>query len=126
MSRHVATASRLPIRSTASRLQSTGDGETRDGVLNDVAGVTSRDERPTPEGPGGTQDDVPDTPPNEPQPVPVKEPPAIPEKRGPYVVTGGREFALNCRLCIDSGRWLSFSRLADCIYECGGLRILSR
>lgn len=31
-------------------------------------------------------DDVPETPPTEPKPVPIEEPPASPEKRGPYIV----------------------------------------
>jgi hypothetical protein len=30
-------------------------------------------------------DDTPDTPPTEPEPVPMKEPPPPPEKRGPYI-----------------------------------------
>ena len=34
----------------------------------------------------GDRDETPDTPPTEPQPVPVKEPPPDPEKQGPYVV----------------------------------------
>jgi hypothetical protein len=37
-----------------------------------------RDKAPVP-------DDTPDTPPTEPQPVPVKEPPPQPEKQGPYI-----------------------------------------
>ena len=32
------------------------------------------------------QDDVPDTPPTEPAPVPVEEPPAAPGGDGPYIV----------------------------------------
>ena len=32
------------------------------------------------------RDDVPETPPTEAPPVPVKDPPVAPEKRGPYVV----------------------------------------
>jgi hypothetical protein len=34
------------------------------------------------------RDDIPDTPPTEPQPVPVKDPPPAPEKQGPYIVNG--------------------------------------
>jgi hypothetical protein len=33
------------------------------------------------------RDDIPDTPPTEPEPVPVEEPPAAPEKQGPYIVS---------------------------------------
>jgi len=37
------------------------------------------------------EEDVPDTPPTEPQPVPMREPPSPPdERRGPYVVRHGR------------------------------------
>ena len=32
------------------------------------------------------RDDIPDTPPTEPEPIPVKEPPPAPEKQGPYIV----------------------------------------
>jgi hypothetical protein len=31
------------------------------------------------------KDDTPDTPPTEPEPVPIKEPPPPPEKQGPYI-----------------------------------------
>jgi hypothetical protein len=36
------------------------------------------------------RDKVPDTPPTEPEPVPVEEPPRRPDKRGPYIVQFGR------------------------------------
>ena len=32
------------------------------------------------------RDDIPDTPPSEPEPIPVKEPPPAPEQQGPYIV----------------------------------------
>jgi hypothetical protein len=38
-----------------------------------------RDKNPEP-------DEIPDTPPTEPQPVPVEEPPPAPEKQGPFIV----------------------------------------
>jgi hypothetical protein len=31
------------------------------------------------------RDEIPDTPPTEPQPVPVEEPPPAPEKQGPFI-----------------------------------------
>lgn len=31
------------------------------------------------------RDETPDTPPTEPQPVPVKDPPPAPEQQGPYI-----------------------------------------
>jgi hypothetical protein len=34
------------------------------------------------------RDETPDTPPTEPEPVPIKEPPAPPDKRGPVIVLG--------------------------------------
>ena len=34
----------------------------------------------------GDDDEAPETPPTEPEPVPVEEPPDAPQKRGPYVV----------------------------------------
>jgi hypothetical protein len=38
-----------------------------------------RDKQPEP-------DEIPDTPPTEPQPIPVEEPPPNPEKQGPFIV----------------------------------------
>jgi hypothetical protein len=32
------------------------------------------------------RDKTPDTPPTEPQPVPVQDPPPVPEQQGPYIV----------------------------------------
>jgi hypothetical protein len=52
-----------------------------------------RGEKIDQDGDKAERDKVPDTPPNEPEPVPVKEPFGTPEKRGPFIVhTGTRIF----------------------------------
>ena len=39
------------------------------------------------------RDETPDTPPTEPEPIPIKEPPLPPDKRGPVIVSGTRVIA---------------------------------
>jgi len=50
--------------------------------------VSTKDGDQEPDRPEGDRDDddAPETPPTEPEPVPVEEPPDAPDKRGPYVV----------------------------------------
>ena len=62
------------------------EGRGQDAWIQTRGATVSDEQRPDPERPP-QDDDVPDTPPTEPPPVPVDDPPSEPGPGGPYVVT---------------------------------------